>query len=125
MPALGGLLEATAAAVDAYVACEASGCAPIQQRRLAEALGGADESLRHILCEWRGDEATHWLTFGGVLALGQRILTEVGHPVCATDSEARLGQPSDEGSPDKSIYTIGRWRHHEATAGDSHLTDVS
>jgi hypothetical protein len=56
---------------------------PTDRKRLAEALRTADDTLGSTLVlvqqRW-GADATQWLTFGTVLAMSQRILSEVSPP---------------------------------------------
>jgi uncharacterized membrane protein YccC len=84
MPALSAMLASTASATGAYAGWLASAGAPADRRRLAEAVGAADDALTRALARvherWGSDPAP-WLTFGMTLAMTQRILAEVGRPV--------------------------------------------
>ena len=87
MPALGAMLAKTAAATEAYAAWVASEGAPSDRRILAEAVHTADEALGITLAraeERWGSDPAQWLTFGTMLAMSQRILAEVGHPLDPT-----------------------------------------
>jgi uncharacterized membrane protein YgaE (UPF0421/DUF939 family) len=83
MPGLSAMLTGTVSAIDAYVTWVTSPNGPADRKRLVEALRGADDMLGSTLARvqqrW-GADATQWLTFGTVLAMSQRILTEVSPP---------------------------------------------
>ena len=90
MPTLGAMLASTASATGAYAAWLASGGAPADHRRLAEAVHAADEALTRALTRvqerWGSDPAP-WLTFGMTLAMSQRILAEAGRPIRPAEPE--------------------------------------
>jgi len=90
MPTLGAMLASTASATGAYAAWLASGGAPADHRRLAEAVHAADEALTRALTRvqerWGSDPAP-WLTFGMTLAMSQRILAEAGRPIHPAEPE--------------------------------------
>jgi uncharacterized membrane protein YgaE (UPF0421/DUF939 family) len=83
MPGLSAMLTSTVSAINAYVAWVTSRNGPTDRKRLAEALRTADDTLGSTLVlvqqRW-GADATQWLTFGTVLAMSQRILSEVSPP---------------------------------------------
>ena len=84
MPAMGAMLEKTASATEAYSAWLASPGTPADRRTLAAAVHAADDALGGTLAraqERWGSDPAQWLTFGTMLAISQRILAEVGHPL--------------------------------------------
>jgi hypothetical protein len=84
MPTLGAMLAKTASATEAYTTWVASAGAPADRRLLAKAVHAADDTLASALARvqqrW-GNDPAQWLTFGMTLAMSQRILAEVGHPL--------------------------------------------
>ena len=79
MHGLSSLLTNIVSAIDAYVAWIASLNGPSDRIRLLEALRTAEDALGSTLArvqERWGSDATQWLTFGTVLAMSQRILSE-------------------------------------------------
>jgi uncharacterized membrane protein YgaE (UPF0421/DUF939 family) len=87
LPGLGGMLVATASAVEAYAAWVASPDNPADQQRLSDAIRVAGEafgqSVGRAQQRWR-DDPTQWLTFGTILAMSQRILAEVSSSLDST-----------------------------------------
>jgi uncharacterized membrane protein YccC len=84
MPALSMMLAKTASATEAYTAWVASAGTPADRRVLAEAVHAADDALGSTLAraqERWGSDPAQWLTFGTTLAMSQRILAEIGHPL--------------------------------------------
>jgi uncharacterized membrane protein YccC len=84
MPALSAMLAQTASAAEAYTAWLASPGTPADRRTLAAAVHAADDALTSTLTlaqERWGSDPAQWLTFGTTLAMSQRILAEVGHPL--------------------------------------------
>jgi hypothetical protein len=90
MPALSAMLASTASATGAYGAWLASAGAPADRRRLAKTVHAADDTLTRALAraqERWGSDPAQWLTFGVTLAISQRILAEVGHPIDLAEQE--------------------------------------
>ncbi len=84
MPAVGAMLVATASAVEAYAAWIGSPGEPADGQRLSEAIRVAEETFHRAVARaqrrW-GDDPRPWLTFGTILAMSQRILSEVSGPL--------------------------------------------
>jgi Rieske Fe-S protein len=90
MPTLSAMLAKTAAATEAYTAWVDSADTPADRRLLATAVHAADDTLGSALARvqerWRNDP-NQWLTLGMTLAMSQRILAEVGHPLDPEERE--------------------------------------
>ena len=90
MPTLSAMLAKTASATQAYTAWVESAGTPADRRLLATAVHAADDTLGSALARvqerWRNDPG-QWLTFGMTLAMSQRILAEVGHPLDPAERE--------------------------------------
>jgi uncharacterized membrane protein YgaE (UPF0421/DUF939 family) len=88
IPAVGAAVVATASAVDAYVVWVASPGESADRRGLYQSIRVANETFGQVLGRaqqrWR-DDPSPWLTFGTVLAMSQRILSEVSSPLDLTD----------------------------------------
>jgi uncharacterized membrane protein YccC len=84
MPAVGTMLVSTATSVEAYTRWVASPDESADRKRLSDAIRVAGETFGEAVARtqlrWR-DEPTEWLTFGTILAMSHRILTEVGSPL--------------------------------------------
>ena len=91
LPAVGAMLVSTASAVEAYAEWAASSGEPGDRQRLSNAIRVADETFGRALARaqrrWR-DDPTQWLTFGTILAMGQRILAEVSSPLESSEELA-------------------------------------
>ncbi len=91
MPAVGAMLVSTASAVEAFASWVASPVESADRQRLSAAIRVAGETLGEAVARtqlrWR-DEPTQWFTFGTILAMSQRILTEVGSPLESSDEAA-------------------------------------
>jgi uncharacterized membrane protein YgaE (UPF0421/DUF939 family) len=83
LPSNSALLLSTVAAIEAYEAWVTSLNGPSDRKRLVEAIKAADDALGTTLAlvqeRWGGD-ASQWLTFGTLLAMTQRMLSEVTPP---------------------------------------------
>jgi len=84
MPAVGTMLVSTATSVEAYTRWVASPDESADRQRLSDAIRVAGETFGQAVARtelrWR-DEPTEWLTFGTILAMSHRILTEVSSPL--------------------------------------------
>ena len=84
MPAVGAMLVSTASSVEAYAVFVASPGESEDRQRLADTIRAAGETfgqaVARIQRRW-GDDPTLWLTFGTILAMSQRILSEVSSPL--------------------------------------------
>ena len=83
MPAVGAMLVSTASAIDAYTVWVASPGESTDRQRLSLAIRAAGETFGQAVARawrWR-DDPTHWLTFGTILAMSQRMLAEVSGPL--------------------------------------------
>jgi uncharacterized membrane protein YgaE (UPF0421/DUF939 family) len=82
-PSHSALLLSTVAAIEAYEAWVTSLNGPSDRKRLVEAIQAADDALGttlSIVQERWGSDASQWLTFGTLLAMTQRMLSEVTPP---------------------------------------------
>ena len=83
MPAVGAMLVSTASAIEAYSVWVASPGESADRHRLSLAIRVAGETFGQAVARawrWR-DDPTQWLTFGTILAMSQRILSEVSSPL--------------------------------------------
>jgi uncharacterized membrane protein YgaE (UPF0421/DUF939 family) len=91
MPAVGTMLVSTATSVEAYARWIASPGESADLQRLSDAIRVAGDTLGQAVAQtqprWR-DEPTQWLTFGTILAMNHRILTEVSSPLESSDEAA-------------------------------------
>jgi hypothetical protein len=91
MPGVGAMLVSTASAVEAYAVWVSSPDEPADRQRLSDAVRVAGEAFGQAVVRaqrrWR-DDPTQWLSFGTILAMSQRILSEVGSPLESTDEAA-------------------------------------
>jgi hypothetical protein len=90
MPTLSTMLVKTASATEAYTIWVASAATPADRRLLASAVHAADDTLGSALArvqERWGNDPAQWLTFGMTLAMGQRILAEIGRPLDPAERE--------------------------------------
>jgi uncharacterized membrane protein YccC len=83
LPSNSALLLRSVAAIEAYEAWVTSLNGPSDRKRLVEAIQAADDALGTTLAlvqERWGADASQWLTFGTLLAMTQRMLSEVTPP---------------------------------------------